>query len=85
MSGDSSRPTSLDGIETASERFLRIAMALRVLGVSDIQTRLLLSQYDINRIEQQLMWLPFRNSRKKASMIVSAIQQNYDKPANFEA
>ena len=61
--------------ETHRERMIRLAVQLQVHGVSSQLLSELLS-YDLDLIEQQLIWLPARKARKKASMIVSAIRYN---------
>ena len=69
--------------EERKQRMIRLAAQLQQLGVS----RHLLPElvcYDLDMVEQQLIWLPARNARKKASMIVAAIRNNYEKPANYE-
>ena len=69
--------------ETNRERLIRLAVELQRLGVSSHLVQELLSGYDLDIIEQQLIWFPARHARKKASLIVSAIRQNYEKPANY--
>ena len=69
--------------ETHRDRIIRVAAQLQQFGVS----RHLLPElvcYDLDMVEQQIAWLPARNARKKASMIVAAIRNNYEQPANFE-
>lgn len=70
-------------VETHRERLIRLAVALQRLGVSGQQVEELLSGYSLDLVEQQLIWFPTRKARKKASLIVSAIRQNYEKPANY--
>ncbi len=69
--------------ETVSEQMLRLAIELRQLGVSDSQTRRILATHDLEVVERQLRWLPYRSARKKASMILAAIDNDYDAPANL--
>ena len=81
--GNESPPASWPS-EERKQRMIRLAAQLQQLGVS----RHLLPElvcYDLDMVEQQLIWLPARNARKKASMIVAAIRNNYEQPANFEA
>ncbi len=71
-------------VETRRDRLIRLAIALQRLGVSSQQVGQLLSTHDLDMVEQQLLWFPARKARKKASLIVAAIRDNYEKPANFE-
>ena len=62
---------------------VRLAVQLQRIGVSSrLMSELLM--YDLDKVEQQLIWLPARAARKPASMIVSAIRNDYEKPANYE-
>jgi hypothetical protein len=53
------------------------------LGVGGSVAEQLLQRFPLERIQQQLDWLPHRKARKPASMIVAAITENYDMPAAF--
>lgn len=66
--------------ETKEERMARLALELLRLDVSVTVTRELLC-YDLDVVERQLEWLPYRNVRKKASFIVSAIREDYEAPS----
>ncbi len=54
----------------------------RLLGmnVPHVEVERLLSTYPIGRILQQLLWLPYRNAKSKARLIVAAIDEDYDEP-----
>jgi hypothetical protein len=69
--------------ESPRERMMRLAMALLQVGVSASQARQLLANHDLDVVEQQLLWLPARKARKRSSLIVSAIRENYEKPADL--
>lgn len=69
--------------ESREARMLRLAKALIAVGVSESQTRHLLIHHDLEEIERQLAWLPARKARRKSSLIVSAIKERYEKPANL--
>lgn len=70
--------------ESRNERMVRLAGRLLQIGVSGHQVRRLLL-HDLDKVERQLDWLPYRSARKKASLIVAAIEQDYEAPANWEA
>ena len=36
---------------------------------------------DLVEIQKQLRWLPFRAARRPASLLISAIEHDYDSPA----
>lgn len=70
--------------ESRRVRMVRLAHELLQLGVSGSQvTKLLMIDLDV--VERQLRWLPYRSARKKASLIVSAIELDYEAPANLDA
>lgn len=69
--------------ETRQDRMVRLAARLMQFGVSERQILRLLT-FDLDRIERQLNWLPYRQARKRASLIVSAIEEDYEAPANWE-
>ena len=69
---------------TRGDRLVRAAAKLRQMGVSHQKvTQLLL--FDLERVERQLAWFPYRSARKKASLIVAAIENDYEAPANLPA
>jgi hypothetical protein len=70
--------------ESRQARMIRLAHELLSLGVSGNQVPKLLMQ-DLDLVEKQLLWLPYRSARKKASLIVSAIENDYEAPANLDA
>lgn len=69
--------------ESQSERMVRLAAQLMQLGVSNHQVRKLLT-HDLDKVERQLDWLPYRRARKRASLIVAAIEHDYEAPADWE-
>ena len=67
--------------ESRRDRLVRLAVALQRLGVSERETFKLLSEFDLDQIERQLNWLPLRNPKKQASLIVTSIREDYEAPA----
>jgi len=64
-----------------SAREADVKVALLKLGVGRAQILELVETYPLERIEQQLAWLPLRRARKPSSLIVASIKQNYELPA----
>jgi hypothetical protein len=58
---------------------------LAQLGIAEATIAALEERYPIKRIMQQLEWLRYRNPRDPAAMLVSAIQGNWDSPAQASA
>ena len=56
-------------------------VALLRLGVSRSRILELVEKYPLERIEQQLAWLPLRHARKPSSLIVASIKEDYESPA----
>lgn len=69
--------------ESRNNRMVRLAGRLMQVGVSNSQIQKLLL-FDLDLVERQLDWLPFRSARKRASLIVAAIEKDYEAPANWE-
>jgi hypothetical protein len=55
------------------------------LGVAPTIVDVLLEKDNADQILQQLEWLPFRQPRDPAAMLVSAVQNRWGKPARYEA
>ncbi len=62
---------------------VRLAVEMRQLGVKPSHVRRILMNYDLDDIEAQLRFLPYRKFRNKASMLVASIDQSFEEPANF--
>jgi len=50
------------------------------LGVTKDQAEFLVGSYDLERIERQLQWLPYRNAKSRAGFLVAAIEHDYEEP-----
>ncbi len=64
-----------------SEREAEAKAELFRLGVSRSQILELMKRYNLERVEKQLEWLPYRHARKPSSLIVAAIKEDYEEPA----
>lgn len=72
-----------DGLEAGSGEpgaWASLRMRLLLLGVSEEQADLLLLHFPIEKIAQQMDWLPYRNARNPARLLVAAIQGGYAPP-----
>jgi len=65
---------------TLSERD-QLVLDLVELGVALRKAESLVRRYPAQEVRKQLDWLPFRSARRPASMIIAAIENDYDKPA----
>lgn len=59
----------------------QLVLDLVELGVALRKSESLVRRYPANEVRKQLDWLPFRSARRPASMIIAAIENDYDKPA----
>jgi len=59
----------------------QLVLELVELGVALRKAESLVRRYPNQEIRKQLDWLPFRSARRPASMIIAAIENDYDKPA----
>jgi hypothetical protein len=58
-----------------------LTLELVQLGVGLRKAESLVRKYSPKRLRKQLRWLPHRSPRRPASMIIAAIENDYDKPA----
>jgi len=65
---------------TLSERD-QLVLELVEVGVSLRKAENLASRFPALKIRRQLDWLPYRSARRPASMIIAAIENDYDEPA----
>ena len=86
--GGSGARAESDGSQTEPETFQnrvrRLAAELARIGVTGRQIERLFATYEIDEIEQQIVWLPYRRARNPASVVVMAICERYEKPARLE-
>lgn len=59
----------------------QLILALVEVGVSVRKAENLVKRFPALRIQRQLDWLPYRSARRPASMIIAAIENDYDEPA----
>lgn len=64
------------------DRLTEISTHLMFVGVPVPEVKRLLSNYEPERIERQLRWLPYRRPRKPSSLIVAAIEGDYGPPVS---
>lgn len=50
------------------------------VGIGLRKAQNLVERYPHDRIAQQLEWLPLRAARRPASLLIAAIENNYDHP-----
>jgi hypothetical protein len=62
----------------------QLILELVEVGVSVRKAENLVKRFSGDRIRRQLDWLPYRSARRPASMIIAAIENNYDEPAYAE-
>jgi hypothetical protein len=53
---------------------------LQSAGIAPDQVEYLLTTFDLERIEKQLQWLPFRQARNPSAYLVAAIIGDYEEP-----
>lgn len=68
--------------ESRDERMVRLAQQLQLIGISQAVTAQLLS-HDLDVIERQLAYLPYRKCRRPEAFLVEAIRRNYSPPKEF--
>jgi len=69
----------------SEERYLKAALGLQKLGVSQSGSLQLMNQYPLETIERQLFFLPMRKAKRPSAFIVDAIRFDYSPPKEFYA
>jgi hypothetical protein len=54
-------------------------------GLSHHKAAEIVRRFDQDRIYRQLHWLPYRNAKVPASLLVAAIEQDYEPPSLLAA
>jgi hypothetical protein len=67
----------------SSERMTKLAIELMKLGVSQAGARELLSDHDLDEIERQLAYLPYRKAKRPEGFIIDAVRKRYSAPKEF--
>lgn len=62
----------------------QLVLKLIEIGVSNRKAENMVHHFPPERIQRQLDWLPHRSARRPASMIIAAIENDYDEPAYVE-
>ncbi len=62
---------------TESELLERLVEA----GLSHRKAVEVVNRFDADRILRQLHWMPYRNAKVPASLLISAIEQDYEPPS----
>ncbi|MCO5297198.1 MAG: hypothetical protein M9921_10110 [Fimbriimonadaceae bacterium] len=57
-----------------------LVLELVQVGIGVRKAESLVSSYPHDQIRQQLRWLPFRAARRRASLLIASIENNYDEP-----
>jgi hypothetical protein len=65
--------------------FLLVRQRCQHLGVADPILDVWAERYPAQYLARQLDWLPSRHPRDPAAMLVSAVQQQWEEPANYDA
>jgi hypothetical protein len=63
---------------------LLVQTRCRCLGITPQVIEVLTERYALTSIAQQLEWLPFRNARDPAGMLISAIQRDWTAPQVYD-
>lgn len=62
----------------------QLVLKLIEIGVSNRKAENMVHHFPPELIQRQLDWLPHRSARRPASMIIAAIENDYDEPAYVE-
>lgn len=65
------------------DRLTKLAMELLKIGVSKTGVELLLSTHELDEIERQLAYLPYRRAKRPEAFIVDAVRRRYSPPKEF--
>lgn len=77
---DWSRPKRITPDELPLSEKDQLILSLAEVGVSLRKAEDLVERYPWERIRQQLKWLPARGARRAASLLIVAIEKDFDAP-----
>jgi hypothetical protein len=58
-----------------------LILELVQVGIGLRKAKNLVDHYPVRKIRRQLQWLPLRGARRPASLLIAAIENDYDAPA----
>lgn len=67
----------------SNDRLTSLAMQLLVLGVSKSGVERLLSDHELDEVERQLAYLPYRHAKRPEAFVVEAVRNRYSPPKEF--
>ncbi len=70
--------------ESGSNRYVHIARKMLEIGVARSHIRRIIATYEPERIERQIRWLQARRAKNRASLLVAAIDNDYEQPISLE-
>lgn len=65
------------------DRMMQIAVELMKLGVSQSGVERLLGTNDLDEVERQLSYLPYRKAKRPEAFIIEAVRRRYSAPKEF--
>lgn len=65
------------------ERMTQVAIELMKLRVSQAGVSQILANYELEEIERQLIYLPYRKAKRPQAFIIEAIRNRYSPPKEF--
>ena len=72
-------PLTPEEMEVRSER-AEVKGLLLQAGLQDEQAESLIADFDLLRIQRQLMWLPYRRAKNPVGMLLAAVKDDYEAP-----
>jgi hypothetical protein len=66
--------------EARKERLTQVAIKLMKLGISDERVSDLMNHYELDLLEKQLAYLPYRKARRPEAMLIESVRRNYSAP-----
>jgi hypothetical protein len=72
--------TTTPANSTSTPQVNQVRERLQEVGVEAEWVDYLIANHDLERIERQLHWLPYRKAQNPARLIVSAIEKDYEQP-----
>lgn len=73
----------MDALGAANQENGVLLRKLEQAGLTTEQALQLLRRFTPLRIERQLRWLPYRNAKNPAGLLIAAIEDNYEAPLHF--
>ena len=67
----------------SNDRLVQLAVELFKIGVSKSGVEELLSLHELDEVERQIAYLPYRKAKRPEAFVIEAVRRQYSPPKEF--